>query len=323
MYVDPNVSQILPAIPPDLRAILSRLPLDISGKILEIRLRTGRPVMILTWDSDGFLGADGKISDRPEDGRIFSAEEASKTLQLMAQGSIYALEEELRRGYITLSGGHRVGLVGRAILEGGRVRALKHISGFNIRIAREVKGAADRVIEGLIDPKGAPYHTLIVSPPGCGKTTLLRDIARQLSDGIPRLGIRGMKVGIVDERSEIAGCYNGVAQKDIGIRTDVLDACPKAEGIMILIRSMSPQVILADEIGSKGDMKAILEAVNAGVKVITSVHAWDMGELLQRPYLSQLVMQGTFQRILILGRGHGPGTVEAILDGGMISRERS
>ncbi len=316
MIVDKLTEQVIPVLPPIIRGLISNLPSDIKKAIVEIRLRTSKPVMVVIPSCDRTITPYGTISDRPSDGYIFSKEDAMKTLQLMSEGSIYAIEEELRRGYLTLRGGHRVGLVGKVILDGGRVKTLKHISGFNIRITRELLGVGDKIVQHLIDSEtGMVYHTLIASPPGCGKTTLIRDLSRHFSDGIKGSSFKGVKVGIVDERSEIAGCFNGIPQNYIGFRTDVLDGCPKAEGIMMLIRSMSPQVIIVDEIGRDEDITAISEAINAGVKVVTTVHGATLEELMERPNLNKLVGRGAFERIIILGSSLGLGTVESLIDG--------
>ncbi|MGE5577000.1 MAG: stage III sporulation protein AA, partial [Syntrophothermus sp.] len=160
----------------------------------------------------------------------------------------------------------------------------------------------------------AILSTLIISPPQCGKTTLLRDLARQISDGAPAIGLIGRKVGIVDERSEIAGCYHGVPQNDVGLRTDVLDTCPKAEGIMLLLRSMSPEVVVTDEIGGEEDVEAVEEACHAGVAVIATAHGHDLAELLRRPGTGRLIREGHFQRAVVLSRREGPGTLEVIVE---------
>lgn len=208
-------------------------------------------------------------------------------LNKISHFSIYTLEEELKRGYITIEGGHRVGLAGKVILEQGKVKAIRDISSFNIRIAREKVGIAQTLIPRIY--RDGWLHTMIIGPPQTGKTTLLRDIARIISSGDQGSGLPASKVGIVDERSEIAGCVNGIPQMTFGNRIDVLDACPKAEGMMMMIRSMSPEVLVVDEIGRHEDAEAIMEAVNAGIKLIMTTHgnSWRKlrGARLYRPYL--------------------------------------
>ncbi len=302
--VDIILDEILPCLPPGLRSTIARLPREQLNRVHEIRLRTWRPVIL--------MAGDDEICPIPP--YIFSDDDALITLQLIACGSLYAFEDDVRQGYITIRGGHRVGLVGRVVLSHGRISTLKDISGFCIRIAREIVGAADSVMQYLVKPPRRLYHTLIISPPRCGKTTLLRDIARQASDGVPHLEFPGVRVGIADERSEIAACYTGVPQTTCGIRTDVLDACPKAEGMIMLIRSMSPDVVITDEIGREEDSLAIREVMCAGVSLVATAHGGSLEEVARRPALKCLFEGDMFERALILSQAHGPGTVEAILN---------
>lgn len=302
--------EILPYLPAKLAMLIGSIPPHTLNALTEIRLRDSKPLVLHLGLAEAFVTAAGKLADDPEQAYIVSSQDIAAALSIMSQSSLYALEEELRNGYLTLRGGHRVGFVGQAIVEQGRIRTLKNIAAFNIRIAREIPGAADAVMPYLLH-KCTPYNTLIISPPQCGKTTMLRDIARQLSNGIPGI-FSGIKVGVVDERSEIAGAYEGVPQKNVGIRTDVLDACPKAEGMIMLIRSMSPQVIVADEIGRIEDVAAIGEAVQAGVKLIVSVHGSDIEQLRRRPSINKLLQEQLFERYVVLGCSHGVGTVEGI-----------
>jgi stage III sporulation protein AA len=220
------------------------------------------------------------------------------------------LEEELKRGYITIEGGHRIGLGGKAILENGKVKGLRHLASFNIRIAREKIGSAEPLIPFLFD--GNWKHTMIIGPPQSGKTTLLRDLARIVSAGCPEKGIQAMKAGIVDERSEIAGCVQGVPQLSFGPRIDVLDACPKAEGMMMMIRSLSPDVLIVDEIGREEDKQAILEAVNAGIALMMTTHGKSLEDIQKRPMLKEIVEQNVFERFLELSAEKNPGTICAI-----------
>ncbi len=307
---------ILHYLPEPVRCIVTRAAArQGAGPVEEVRLRVGRGLMWVTGTGDAFLTPDGEVSGGPEAAYRVSQADLERAVELVTRGSLHAFEEELRRGYVTLPGGHRVGLVGRAVLERGSVRTLKWLSGLNLRVSREVPGAADPVLPAILGPGGRPVNAILLSPPRAGKTTVLRDLVRQLSDGRPALGFPGVKVGLVDERSEVAGCYRGVPQRAVGARTDVLDGCPKAEGIMMLLRSMSPQVIATDEIGRPEDTDAVEEALNAGVGVVCTAHGDGPHDLWRRPGLRPLARAGTFDRIIVLGRSRGPGTVEAVLDG--------
>jgi stage III sporulation protein AA len=227
---------------------------------------------------------------------------------------MYSVEEELRNGFVTVSGGHRVGVCGRTVIERGKVKTLKDISYMNFRVAKQIIGASDKVIGYLIRSPDCIYNTLIVSPPQCGKTTLLRDIVRKLSNGSEKDLFKGMKVSLVDERSEIAACSLGIPRNDVGIRTDVLDGCPKAEGIIMMIRSMSPEIVATDEIGRREDADAIIDAVNAGVKVVTTIHGSNIGDFLNKQDLNR-IQKGIFERYVILSRRKGVGTIETVFDG--------
>ncbi|MGI6035895.1 MAG: stage III sporulation protein AA [Limnochordia bacterium] len=316
MDSQPSVRQLLerdifPVLPGPLRDLVVALDDEILHGLEEIRLRVERPVMIVTGGKDAFLGAKG-IGLDPNKVHRLSKEELDRVVQLLTKGSLYALEEELRNGYITLPGGHRVGLVGQAVMDSGRLKTIKHISGINLRLSRQVIGAANGVLPFLVEGKEV-CQTLIISPPVCGKTTLLRDMARQLSWGVASLGLPGRQVAIADERSEIAGCYRGIPQLDVGPRTDVLDGCPKAEGMMILLRSMSPQVLITDEIGRPEDGAALAEAANCGVAVIATAHGRNLDEVRRRPLMAVLLAEQPFRRVVVLSRRQGVGTVEEIL----------
>lgn len=306
---------IFELFPLKIKKLLSELPPGISKEIEEIRLRSNRPLLLVTSERHFTITPHGRVTETLQSGYVMTLNDIEKVLHKVSQSSIYAWEEEFRRGYITISGGHRIGLTGKVILDKGLVKSMKEISGLNFRIARELKGVADKVLPYLIEKDKRVKHTLIVSPPQCGKTTLLRDIIRQLSTGIPIFNFTGVNVGLVDERSELAGTYGGIPQFDIGLRTDVLDGCPKAQGMIMLIRSMSPQVIATDEIGTLEDIRAMEEVLNAGISLITTVHGKDIKEIKQRPNLRGVIEQGYFQRIVILSRSLGVGTIENIVDG--------
>jgi stage III sporulation protein AA len=295
------VETILPFLPKKIAEIISQIPPDQKEELEEIRIRIKRPIEITLKGSPRFLSY------------IIQPEDAFHLMNKISQFSIYTLEEELKRGYITVSGGHRIGLAGKVILEEGKVKAIRDIASFNIRIAKEKIGASEGLIPFIFN--GDWMHTMIVGPPQTGKTTLLRDLARIISSGDKRNAFPAYKVGIVDERSEIAGCVNGIPQMSFGHRIDVLDACPKAEGMMMMIRSMSPEVLVVDEIGRVEDAEAIQEAVNAGIKLIMTTHGASFQEIRNRPTLKEIIEQNIFERFIVMSRSSGPGTVTAILDG--------
>ncbi|KAB8128461.1 stage III sporulation protein AA [Gracilibacillus oryzae] len=265
----------------------------------EIRLRIDRPIELNKGRQVQWL-SHLRISQK----------DAKYILNRISDHSIYRLEEELRQGYITIKGGHRIGISGSVIVENSAVKAIKHISSFNIRISNDVSGISKPFLPLLYD-----HHylsTLIIGPPQSGKTTLLRDIARYVSSGLHK--IPAQKTAVVDERSEICASLNGIPQSESGLRIDVLDQCPKSEGMMMLVRSMSPEVIIVDEIGNEKDVQAILEVINAGVSIMCSVHGRSYEEVLRRPALAPLFTLNLFNRILVLSNSNQVGEVIQILD---------
>ena len=298
----------------NIRNIMMKIPEDLLQPIEEIRLRIGKPFMLHENEVGWFVTSEGNLTNRETEAYIVTHEDVYKTLELMSSSSIYAVQDELKNGFITILGGHRVGIVGRVVITDQKISFIKDISAMNIRISKQIIGAADKVIPQIIKKDKSVYNTLIISPPQCGKTTMLRDIARQLSFGIKKYGFEGIKVGIVDERSEIAGCYKGIAQNDVGPRTDVLDACPKAWGMMMMIRSMSPTVLITDEIGLEEDLEALKQVLNAGVKIVTSIHGYGREDIIKKPILDQIFLQKLFERIIVLGKSKGTGTVEEVFD---------
>jgi stage III sporulation protein AA len=214
-----------------------------------------------------------------------------------------------------ISGGHRIGVCGEVVYENGKIKNIKNICSLNIRVAHQIFGCADTVMPQII-VNGIFQNTLIVSPPGCGKTTLLRDIIRLLSNGIKTLGFSGKNVSLIDERGEIASCYEGVPTLDIGIRTDVMSNIDKSTGMSMVIRSMAPDIIATDEIGSSDDVLSIKAAILSGVKVIFTMHGDSLKSILENPNIKELLDMNIFSKIILLSSGKIPGIVEKIYDGG-------
>jgi len=273
-------------------------------RLQEIRLRTGQPLYLIYAGNEMMPERGGKYYE-------VTKEDVRESLEYISHYSLYAYENEMKQGFITIEGGHRVGMTGKVIIEQEKVKNMKHISSINIRVSHEITGCADPILPYIAHNKQM-YHTLIVSPPRCGKTTLLRDLIRQISDGNDY--VRGCTVGVVDERSEIGGCYKGVPQNQIGKRTDVLDCCPKAEGMIMLIRSMAPQVIAVDEIGSGEEIHALEYALHCGCKILATVHGSSMEELMQKPLFDQLIKEKRFERYVVLSNREKIGQVEGIYD---------
>ncbi len=283
-----------------------------SGSLQEIRLRADCPVILRFAGRECFLAGDGNITYHMEQAYRIGRKELDGVLNHICRYSVYAFEEELRQGFLTIPGGHRIGVAGQVVTDpDGCVRRLKHISYLNIRIAHEITGAADGVMPYLYR-EGRFLSGMIISPLGCGKTTMLRDIVRQVSDGNSYGS--GQCVGVVDERSEIAGSYMGIAQNHVGIRTDVLDGCPKVAGMMMLIRSMAPGVVAVDEIGSLEDVHALLQVLRCGSSLIVTVHGSSMEEVREKAYMKELLEQKEFKRFIVLTRKKGRCMVEGIFD---------
>lgn len=307
------MDEILSVLPPSIAAAIRSLPASIIGMAQEIRLRVGQPVLIVTGSRDIMVSADGRSTELT-DALKCNRDDLARTIQMISRNSLYAFEQELRSGYFTIAGGHRIGIAGQAITEDGRVKSLKNIASVNIRIARELPGIADMLLPWLLTSDKRVMSTLIISPPRCGKTTLLRDIVRKISTGCPSLNFNGLQVGLVDERSEIAACQNGVPTMNLGPRVDVLDGCPKAQGLLMLIRSMGPQVVATDELGREEDTEAVCEALHAGVSIIATVHGGSVADISRRPHVGELLNQACFERYIILANYPETGSIDQIIN---------
>lgn len=278
----------------------------------EIRLRADRPIIILENNKESFVDPQGRIVDRQTQAKKTTSEELEEIVNHLCRYSLYAFADEIRQGFLTVQGGHRVGLAGQVILDDmGRIKNMKYIRYLNIRISHQIRGAADPVLPFLYE-QGHVLSTLLISPPGGGKTTLLRDLIRQVSEGTP-YG-QGVNVSVVDERSEIAGSYLGIACNDVGIRTDVLDGCPKVEGMMRLIRSMAPKVLAVDELGSIEDVQALKMACGCGCKLLATIHGGSPEEVKRKKYMRHVFEEGIFERYVMMDRKEGACRIEGIYD---------
>ncbi|WP_455538135.1 stage III sporulation protein AA [Terrisporobacter sp.] len=303
--------------------IINSLSLNLREKIKnikresieEIRLRINKPLIINGKQKDYFYNEKNKTLDTNMDNAyVVTKEDIEQTFQIICKYSIHSFMDDIKKGFITLRGGHRVGIVGKVIVQEGRVENIKHISSLNIRISKEVKGCSDKVMNHIIKNSTEINNTIIISPPQCGKTTLLRDIVRNLSNGSKKFNFKGVKVALIDERNEIAGSYLGVPQMNVGIRTDIIETCPKDIGIIMVLRSMSPNVIVTDEIGTEKDIKALYTALNGGVGLITTVHGDSIDDIRNRKELRNLLDENLFKKVILLSARKGPGTVEKIYD---------
>lgn len=270
-----------------------------EGRVQEIRIRAGCPIFVRV------NGREVRLNGYA-DSRLIR-----ELMELFANHSLYAYEEEIRQGFLTIEGGHRVGISGKVVLDGERLRTIKDISGLNIRLAHEWKGCADGVLPWLYQD-GEIQNTMFISPPGGGKTTILREVIRRISDGNP-YG-KGMAVSVVDERSEIGACLRGIPQCDLGQRTDIMDGCPKALGMTMMIRSMGPEVLAVDEIGTREDLRALRDAMRSGVKILVTVHGDSLEDVQKKPVLRDMVEERMFVRYVVLGRRSHPGTIVGVYD---------
>ena len=282
--------QAAQVLPRRLRQEALGLPQEEQEQAEELRLRAGWPMTAVLPEGE-----------RPVGGPPVEPEELEQLVEIASRASVHAVLEQIRRGYLTVAGGHRIGLCGTAVMEGGGIHALRSLSSANLRIARQVPGAA-RPVLGALCPGGRLESTLILAPPGQGKTTLLRDIIRRVSEGE---GCLPLRVAVADERGEVAALYGGRPQLDGGRRTDVAEGCPKAQGLMLLLRAMNPQVLAVDEITAPEDAAALRTAAGCGVTLLATAHGAGREDLTRRPLYRGLLEEGMFRRLVEITRREG------------------
>ncbi len=278
--------QAAAVLPPELRQQALALPAQERERAEELRLRCGWPMAAVFPEGEVSLG-----------GRKIVTQDLELLLEIASRASVHAVLAQLREGYLTIEGGHRLGLCGTAVLENGQMRNLRSLSSVSIRIARQHPGAALPLLSGLMEG-GRLCSTLIAAPPGMGKTTLLRDLVRCISDGD---GTPPLRVGLADERGEVAALYGGVPQLRVGRRTDVIEGCPKAQGAMLLLRAMNPQVLAMDEITAPEDVGALLTAAGCGAVLLATAHG-EGDELTRRPLYRTMLEERIFQRVVSIQR---------------------
>ena len=287
-----KMDEILRYFPNKIYQIFSNLLQEnpqISNELQEIRIRVDKPIILKLREKDLILQYN------------ILQTEILQIVERLCENSIYAYKNQICEGFITIKGGHRVGLTGSCVIENGKITNIKYISSLNIRIAREVKNCSTRILREIIDIENKTiYNSIIVAPPGRGKTTILRDIIRRLSDGIEEINFRGKTCGVVDERGEIAAMYKGAPQNDVGIRTDIIENVSKNKGIHMLIRTMAPEIIACDEIGSKEDVEAIHYALYSGVKGIFTMHGKSVEDIKNNKQIYELIENKEIQKIIFL-----------------------
>lgn len=281
----------------DINLALKNISNDLKIKSQEIRLRINSPIMIICNNKSYFIDFEGNtFNSLGAKNKLFTVtpDELNRTFEKICNYSIYSFENEIKNGFITVTGGHRVGISGEAVVFNDKITGIKNISSLNIRIAREFVGCSESIFENIKDKKGG---VLIVGPPSSGKTTFLRDLALEFSTShllnFPR-------VSIIDERCEISAFSKNEFHMNIGL-CDVLSSIPKAEGILQSVRCLSPEIIIVDEIGTKEEAKAVSEAFNCGVRIISSMHSATVQELLNKPQAQILLSSKAFETIVVLG----------------------
>lgn len=292
-----------------IRDIMLRLPYALQGQVNEIRLRRDKPLMLDCRGRKIFLN-DQPLRPvfLPDDTCIKTdAEDLEQTFRRLCEYSVHSFQEQVRAGYLTLPGGHRAGICGTAVTENGQVTAVRGINSIVLRISHCVNGAANDFLVHA-DPR-TTRGILLAGPPASGKTTILRDLARQLTSGTSQLPVN---VAIVDEKGEIAGDRMNDDRLRIGMCCDILNGYPKGEGILQAIRNLAPEVVLCDEVGSEQELEALEAGFHAGVHVVASVHAHDCHDLTHRRVIRRMLSGGGFEKVILLRGGVHVGQIAEV-----------
>lgn len=304
---DKDFFSALSIIRGELKTKLLNLPEDVKISTAEIRLRTGKPVVLFGTYGSLFLATGQGVTKERDGSFICYSQDMHDIFSRLCSFSVHSHLQSIVNGFITIQGGHRVGICGTAVTDGaGNVTSVRDISSLNIRIAREKKGCSEVIYNTLFH--SGLQSIIIAGAPMSGKTTVLRDLVRRISDSD-----NSKKVCVIDERQEIAAMNAGFCQRDVGVNTDVFDLYPKQKAIESAIKTMSPQLIVLDELCSDAEIDAVSLAVNSGVKFIVTVHAADYSEILSRPQIKKLLRTYSFERLVLL-RKDIPGEVEGIYD---------
>ena len=307
MNINSRLQSVFAYLPPCVLEAVRLVPQSELRQLRVIRLRLARKLTVTAGDKEYFLSRSGLLKSSADNAVDVTCDDISYICRLAFKESVHSFRSEIINGYVTVKGGSRIGFCGTAVLDvrnSCSVENVKDISCVNIRIAREIKGCADELCKQLFDRRTTSL--LIAGPPASGKTTLLRDLTRQLGNAY--------STSLIDIRNEIAAVFEGIAQNDVGLMTDIFTGYNRFEGIMTAIRVMSPVYLVCDEIGSDDDLKALEYAVNSGVKLIASCHCSDLAELDSKPVIRRLIKRGAFEKALLLGSGAQCGQIKFICD---------
>lgn len=300
--MDEKYNQAIESLCTDLYNVLKKVSPQLQYNIREICLRVEKPIIVMSNKGFFFVCKNGKLTKNINFPlKIVSKQEIQDSMKIMCEHSVYCYNDEIKNGFLTIKGGHRVGICGTAVIKENTIENVRDISTLNIRIARQIKCIAD---EFLLSINYKFRGIVVAGVPASGKTTVLREVARNLS-------LRGNKVSVIDERNEFSGTYSGMAQNDLGF-CDILNGYPKAEGLIQSIRALSPDIIVCDEVGGEKDVLAINQAVYAGVRLVVGMHAGNIDEFLKRKQCMNVLKTGAFDTLLMMTSKNEPGKISGI-----------